>query len=451
MENSEICDLLNKDQIQIKFESEPHFRRLAPYNVAKGAILLTNNNLDDELDLNRNIANIADIMQKSVPTTQIQVGKNKFAEVPLYSAKFTEPMWKEIESQCKSQSVELIHQQHVDNVTKYLTNFEPTISLNESLYRLSFYLISNENNLAKSTNLLVSFVKKILLGQANNILVDSAILIGGQGKSTIQKGLLNAAEQIGFGTTTCNLPTHKGGTSEVFVKNEICVDDETTFKDLDTDALNDICDKAEITIKGKYIKEWRAKSVANILVGTNFLPTDVNTRRYSVRMVDENFKLIDNFGAWGIPGTKNDNFGDSYEKVIDWTTEAWLNLFYYCNKYDIKELPFKNEGFDYGLQYKIKKACDVANTTELTIDEIVKWLQTSEDEKFDFRTKQSLKNQLYICANKLKLPKVEEHKNMFSTYDWSLATHMDESDIGRDNLEIVYCFFHNEDRFNNLI
>ena len=101
----------------------------------------------------------------------------------------------------------------------------------------------------------------------------------------------------------------------------------------------------------------------------------------------------------------------------------------------------------YSLQYKIRRACEMAGIYEMKIDDLIKAMERNEEEKFDYKTKQSLRNQLYICANRLQLPKVETHKNMFSVYDWTIATHIDETDIGRDNLEKTYCWFHNEDRF----
>lgn len=442
---------INTDEIRISFETINQFRMLAPHSVAQGMVTLANDDFDNELLCKENAAKMMDLIAQHVPQIEDRQvgkgGKETIKSYPAYSAAFSENMLKEIDAEYKSQSVTKAHDIRMKAAKSFLETFKPTISLGEALYRLSFYLISNENNLAKSTNNLISFVKKLLLNQANNMLVDSAILIGGQGKSTVQKGLLQAIETMGLKSSMCHLPTINGGVQEAFVRNEVCIDDETTFHGIDFDSLNKILDKSVVTIKGKYIKEWSAKSTANILVGTNFLPNDVNARRYSIRMVDENFKLIENFGRWTIPGTENDSFGDSYDKVVDWTTEGWLNLIWYCNNYDIPELAYENEGFDYSLQYKIRRACEMAGVYEMKIDDLIKAMERNEEEKFDYKTKQSLRNQLYICANRLQLPKVETHKNMFSVYDWTIATHIDETDIGRDNLEKTYCWFHNEDRF----
>ena len=350
-------------------------------------------------------------------------------------------MIKEIDADYKSLCVDRAHDKRMLQALEFLKAFQPTMSLGEALYRLSFYLIPNAENLKKSTNNLISFVKKMLLNQANNMLVDSAILLGGQGKSTVQKGLINAISTIGLKATMCHLPSLANGTQECFLENEVCIDDETTFKGIDYDSLNKVLDKSIINIKGKYIKEWQGHSIANVFVGTNFLPNDVNARRYSIRMVDENFKLIDNFGNWGIPGVKEDSFGDSYDKVVEWTTEAWINLIWYCNNYDIKPLPYKEIGFDYGLQYKIKKACDVTGTSEFTIDELSKTIQSIEDEQADYKSRQMLKNNLFILANRLKLEKVDEHRNLYSTYDWADATEFDEALSKDQPLEFIKNFF----------
>lgn len=437
--------------IKVQFESINQFRMLAPHSVAQGMVAMANDDYDNETLCKENAAKMMDLIASSVPQIEEKrVGKNgkeTITSYPAYNATFSEAMLKEIDAEYKTQSVSKSHDKRMKDATNFLNNFKPTIPLGEAIYRLSFYLISNEDNLAKSTNNLISFVKKMLLNQANNMLVDSAILIGGQGKSTVQKGLLQAIETMGLKSSMCHLPSINGGVQEAFVRNEVCIDDETTFHGIDFDSLNKILDKSVVTIKGKYIKEWSAKSTANVLVGTNFLPTDVNTRRYSLRMVDENFKLIENFGRWTIPGTPNDNFGDSYDKVVEWATEGWLNLIWYCNKYDIPELKYKEVGFDYSLQYKIKKATQMMGTNTATIDQMIKAMEQNEDEKFDYRTKNSLRNSLYILANRIKLEKVENHKNMYSTYDWTPAIHIDESDLDKDNLETIWTYFHNEELF----
>ena len=397
------------NSVEISFESVNQFRLLAPHSVAKGMLILAEkegNGFDNDIQNKKNAAKMMDIIANHVPNDAIETtnaqGNRITKEFPMYKAIFTEAMIKEIDADYKSLCVDRAHDKRMLQALEYLKAFQPTMSLGEALYRLSFYLIPNSENLKKSTNNLISFVKKMLLNQANNMLVDSAILLGGQGKSTVQKGLINAINTIGLKATMC---------------------------------------KSIINIKGKYIKEWQGHSIANVFVGTNFLPNDVNARRYSIRMVDENFKLIDNFGNWGIPGVKEDSFGDSYDKVVEWTTEAWINLIWYCNNYDIKPLPYKEIGFDYGLQYKIKKACDVTGTSEFTIDELSKTIQSIEDEQADYKSRQMLKNNLFILANRLKLEKVDEHRNLYSTYDWADATEFDEALSKDQPLEFIKNFF----------
>ena len=433
------------------FTSKFQFRNLAPYYVALGMVFLADGNYDDVLVQNRNASLIMEMMDAQVPvkefTRTTASGKKVTEEAPLYSVNFTDSMMNEIKAYYNSLVVSKVHENRMAKVKKFLEDFQPTISLGDALYRTSFYLISNENNLAKSTNLLIKFVKGIFdNSRANNMLVDSAIMIGGQGKSTIQKGLLQAAEEVGLGTSMCHLPTFNDGVQDVFVKNEICIDDETHFVGIDLDSLNKILDKSEITIKGKYVKEWSAKSVANILVGTNFLPNDINSRRYSVRMVDENFRLDANYGRWDIPGELGDDFGGSYNSVVEWVKEGWLNLFYYCNKYNVPAVPYKEVAFDYGLQYKIKKACNAQGHNDSNIHDMVRMFEQLEGDKFDYKTKSTLKNKLYILANQLKLDVVERHKNMESIYDWTKALEIDEN-FDKDSLEKTYCFFHS-DRFS---
>lgn len=436
------------NSVEISFESVNQFRLLAPHSVAKGMLILAEkegNGFDNDIQNKKNAAKMMDIIANHVPNDAIETtnaqGNRITKEFPMYKAIFTEAMIKEIDADYKSLCVDRAHDKRMLQALEFLKAFQPTMSLGEALYRLSFYLIPNAENLKKSTNNLISFVKKMLLNQANNMLVDSAILLGGQGKSTVQKGLINAINTIGLKATMCHLPSLANGTQECFLENEVCIDDETTFKGIDYDSLNKVLDKSIINIKGKYIKEWQGHSIANVFVGTNFLPNDVNARRYSIRMVDENFKLIDNFGNWGIPGVKEDSFGDSYDKVVEWTTEAWINLIWYCNNYDIKPLPYKEIGFDYGLQYKIKKACDVTGTSEFTIDELSKTIQSIEDEQADYKSRQMLKNNLFILANRLKLEKVDEHRNLYSTYDWADATEFDEALSKDQPLEFIKNFF----------
>lgn len=435
--------------IRTTFESQNQFRMLAPDSVAKGILALCENE-EDEQEQKQCAANMMDLIAESVPKRQSETttrsGKKVVTEIPLYSAFFTESMIKEIWARYNEISVSLAHEKRMQEVKKFLDNYKPNISLGEALFRLSFYLIPNHNNLAKSTNCLISFAKNILLGNRNNMLVDSAIMIGGQGKSTVQTGLRFAAEKMGFGFSMCHLPTIQDGVQEVFVKNEICIDDESHFEKLDLDSLNKILDKGVVTIKGKYIKEWSAKSIANLLVGTNFLPTDVNSRRYSVRMVDENFKLLENLGRWTIPGRYGDEFGDSYNQVVDWTTEGWLALFYYCNKYEIKKQAYKETSFDYGLLYQLKKALNDAASNVACINDLVKFIEQASGDVFTWKVKQAYRNKLFMLANQLNLEIVGERKhNIYSTYDWSAAMEIDD-DFPEDSLERVYCYYtKNED------
>lgn len=422
---------------------------MSPISVAQG-MLATIKNEDDPIEVKQTEARVMDLIAANVPnetfTSVSKTGKKTVREVPLYNAVFTEPMIKEIEANYKSLSVEKAHNKRVINVCKFLSTYEPTIPLNESLYRLSFYLIPNKNNLAKSTNNLIDFAKRILKGSQNNMLVDSALLIGGQGKSTVQQGLKNAVEEMGFSAGSCQLPTIRDGTQESFVKHEVCIDEDTKFEKVDYESLNKILDKGNITIKGKYVKEWSAKSIANILVGTNYLPNDVNARRYSIRMVDENFKLTDNYGRWGIPGSIEDDFS-SYEKVVEWTTEAWINLFYYVNKYDIKPLTYSEKSFDYGLIYRLNKAFENQPTNEATIQQVVKFFEQTDGDKLDWKAKQNFSNKLFMLANQLKLPVVGVRKhNMYNVYDWNTALEIEES-TPDDPLETIYCWFHNNENF----
>lgn len=437
------------NKIEVSFDTINNFRLRAPYSVAKGMTFLAEGDFDNELKNKRNEAAMMDLITEKVPlTTETKTIKGKKVEVsyPSYNPVFTEAMLKEIEAYYKELIVERAHELRLTKVKEYLNNFKPTISLGDALYRVSFYLIANPNNLAKSSNLTIHFVKKMLLGQANNLLVDSALLLGGQGKSTVQKGLINAAEEIGFNASMCRLPSLRGGTSETFVRNEICVDDENNFKDIDFDSLNKVLDKSTITIKGKYIKEWTAKSISNILVGTNYLPTDVNTRRYSVRMVDEAFKLVENFGKCEIPGTEGDLFGNSYDDVIAWTTEGWKHLFYYCNKYDIPDMEFEEVNFDYGLQYKVSSALRAANISESNIHNLVSLIEKNEGTAFDYKTKQRMVDQLFMLANRMNLPKTEAHKSVYSTYDWGSLIKIDDG-INDNSLEMVWHWFGNKERF----
>ena len=121
-----------------------------------------------------------------------------------------------------------------------------------------------------------------------------------------------------------------------------------------------------------------------------------------------------------------------------------MNLFYYCNKYDIKPIPFTETSFNYNLQYRLKKTLDESGQYELTIQEVIKNLELTEGDHFDYKSKQQLRNQLYILANQLELPIIERHHNTYSKYDWNKALDIDETYFDKDTLEKVYCFFHNE-------
>lgn len=437
-------------KVEISFDTINNFRLRAPHAVAKGMTILAEGDFENDLKNKVNEAKMMDLIASNVPmVTDSRMIKGKRVDIssPAYNPVYTEAMLKEIEAEYKKLIVERAHELRLKNVKAFLDDFKPTISLGAALYRVSFYLISNPSNLSKSTNLTISFVKKMLLGQANNLLVDSAMLLGGQGKSTVQKGLMQAAERMGFNASMCHLPSLRGGTSEIFVNNELCVDDENNFKDIDFDSLNKVLDKSIITIKGKYIKEWSAKSISNILVGTNYLPTDVNARRYSVRMVDEAFKLIENFGRCEIPGTPGDQYGNSYDDVIEWTTEAWLHLFYYCNKYDLPELEYEEMNFDYGLQYKISEALRQSNQSNCNIRTLIQQMELVEGTTFDYKTKQRLTDQLFMLANRVNLPKTEAHKSVYSVYDWSSLIQLDDTSNDVDTLEMVWGFFNNKERF----
>lgn len=441
---------LDKDSIQVVFNSQNQFRMLAPESVAKGMLAICQDP-DDETEQRQNAADIMDLISESVPRKTIETttstGKTTTTSSPLYNPIFSETMIKEIQARYKEISVVAAHEKRMKAVKEFLRTYKPTITLGEALYRLSFYLIPSYNNLAKSTNHLIAFAKNILLDNRNNMLVDSAILLGGQGKSTVQTGLKRATEIMGFGATMCHLPNMKDGVQDVYVRNEICIDDESRFERLDLDSLNKILDKSTITIKGKYIKEWSARSIANVFVGTNFLPTDVNARRYSVRMADENFKLEQNYGRWDIPGNQGDLYGDSYSRVVDWTTEGWLNLFYYCNKYKIKELSYEEKSFDYSLIYQLQKALEVHGSNVGTVHEIVRAMESVNGNVFDEKTKQNYKNKLYMLANQLKLEILGEKKhNIYNTYNWEKAIEIDEATMA-DPLERIYCFFMNNEAF----
>jgi len=435
--------------IKVEFETINQFRILAPKSVAQGMLALVEDDEDfDELD--RVKADMMDLIAEHVPMRTIETGSangKRITQVPAYSARFSEQMIRDIDARYKELSVSRAHQRRMANAKEYLLNFKPTISLAEALFRLSFYLIPNKNNLAKSTNNLINFTKRIFEDAQNNILVDSAILLGGQGKSTVQTGLKNAIKTIGLSASSCLLPSVTDGVSEVFVKNELCVDEDSKWERINYEILNKIADKQQITIKGKYIKEWNARSIANIFVGTNFLPTDVNDRRYSIRMVDETFKLEDNFGKWTIPGEVG-SLSTSYALVVDWTTEAWLNLFYYCNKYALKPLEYKEQSFDYNLLYRIKRALSTKDTNVATISEMVSYFEQSDGgEIYNSSTKYTLRNKLFMLAHQLKLAVVgEPKKNMYNTYDWTDALNIDDKSP-ENPLEFVHCFFYNNPDF----
>ena len=446
MEEKEISD-----NIQIVFSNQNEFRMLAPKSVARGILAICDDKENaDAIDVcaSKIMTMITDSVPKKTLENITNAGKKTITEVPAYRAFFTDTMIKEFRAKFNELYAESAHAERMKKVDNFLRNYKPTISLGEALYRLSFYLIPNYNNLAKSTNCLLNFAKSMILDIRNNMLVDSAILKGGQGKSTVQTGLRRAAEKMGFAVAMCHLPTLQDGVQDVFVKNEVCIDDESHFERLDLDSLNKILDKGIVTIKGKYVKEWSAKSVANLLVGTNFLPTDVNTRRYSIRMVDENFNLVENYGRHGLPGIAGDDFGDSYWKVVEWVEEGWLNLFYYCSRYQIKEQQYKEMSFDYGLVYQIRKALTNQGTNISDINDLVRSLEQVSGDVFNWKVKQSYRNKLYMLATQLKLEIVgEKRHNMYNTYDWTAALEIDES-FPEDPLERIYCYYTNNKDFN---
>lgn len=437
------------NNIRTVFDTQNQFRMLAPESVAKGVLQMCKDE-NNEQEQRQCAANMMDLIQESVPKRLMEnvskSGKKTSVETPLYNAFFSEAMIKEIWARYKEISVTTAHQKRMEKLKEFMSTYKPTISLGEALYRLSFYLIPSFNNLAKSTNCLINFARRILLDTQNNILVDSAIMIGGQGKSTVQTGLKRAVEKMGLSSSSCQLPTIRDGVSEVFVRNEVCVDEDSKFVGIDDEALNKIADKQQITIRGKYIKEWSARSVASVFVGTNFLPNDVNDRRYSVRMVDENFKLEQNFGKWDIPGIEG-NLELSYPQVVDWTEEGWLNLFYYVNKYEIKKQSYVETSYDYSLLYQVRKALDAQGCNVADIGSLAKMIEQSSGEIFDWKTRQSYKNKLFKLANQLKLEIQGERKhNIYNTYDWTKALEIDEA-IVENPLERIYCYFHNNDDF----
>lgn len=437
------------DNIKVVFETQNQFRMLAPESVAQGMLLLCEDE-SNELELKKLAANMMDLIAENVPMrtadSVTRLGRKTTVQTPAYNAFFSESMIRDINARFKELSVSKAHRKRFEEVKNYMLNFKPTISLGEALFRLSYYLIPDTNNLAKSTNNLIAFTERIFQDVQNNMLVDSAILLGGQGKSTVQAGLRRAAEEIGFATSNCQLPSYRDGVQECFVRNEICIDEDSKFDKIDYESLNKILDKSTITIKGKYIKEWSAKSVANILVGTNYLPQDVNARRYAIRMVDETFRLEENFGKWTIPG-KLGGGQASYDDVVDWTTEGWLNLFYYCNKYKIRKQAYKEMSFDYGLLYRIQKALNEQGNNVASISDMLKFFEQTEGDKLDWKMKQTFKNKLYMLANQLKLEVVgERKKNMYNTYDWTAALEINDKPLD-DPLEKVYCYFHDNPDF----
>ena len=440
---------LSKDDLNFNFQSENEFRVLAPTAVAQGMLKLC---LDPNNTLlyGKSKAYMMDKAQESIPKQDITKpgprGSTVTASVPLFYGKFTEPMQKEIDAKYKELCTGVLHEKREKSVKEFLKNYKPTIPFNEALYRLSFYLVPNKNNLKSSTRNLISWVKGCLQGRANGMLVDSALLIGGQGKSTLQNGLIRAVKKMGFAATKGRLPSYKDGTQDIYVSSEFVIDDEAEFNNLDIPSLNKILDKSVTTIRGKYVKEWSAPSIANVFVGTNYLPKDINARRYNVRAVSEDFKLTENFGRWKIPGITGDLYGDSYNKVVDWVTEGWINLFYYCNNYKAPELTFEEKSFDYEILYRIKKATENSGTNLHTIASLVRAVEVAEDNTLDCRARESLKARLYALANQLDLEKTDKRKGAYSTYDWTKALEIDET-FPEDPLEMVFTYFTEEPAF----
>ena len=54
------------------------------------------------------------------------------------------------------------------------------------------------------------------------------------------------------------------------------------------------------------------------------------------------------------------------------------------------------------------------------------------------------KNNLFILANRLKLEKIDNHRNLYSTYDWSAATEFDEALSNSNPLEFIKSFFESD-------
>lgn len=446
--HNNIVETFNTDEIQennitVVFENYAMFRSLAPRSVAE---ILVYYNIDRNIDngalYDIGLGRAINVLEESVPRVA--------GGAPLYKSFFTDAMRNEVLSIYNTLWVKQAHSKRIKIAKSYLKSFNPTITLNEALYRLSFYLIPDDNNLAKSTKLLIDFASKILKDRPNNILVDSAINFGGQGKSLVQDGLVSAIEQIGLSGGYCDLPTYGNGVQAAFAHNEVCVVTDTKFSRLDDEAINNISDKKQITIKGKYVKEWQAKSIANILIGTNFLPVDLNRRRYSVRMLDNTFLLEDHYGNFDIPNT--------FEEVFAWVKEAWLNLIYYTYTYDLTSLSYQEKSFDYNLLGRIQQVLEDSpeKLGIFSVDGMIKAFETLDDRKFDNNTFQYYKFNLGSLVRQLKLkPVATKSKRKLSfyyvDYDWNSVIDIAEDDETKNGLEYVYNWFKNLKEYANYI
>lgn len=317
-------------------------------------------------------------------------------------------------------------------------NNKPKISKNEALKRCLFLSKTDEDSLNNHIACLMKYFSS--LRKTNGMLLLQGYIIGEQGKGTWMESLRQACNRIGLNFSDSAGITDKKVDPKVGSSFFMAIPeyDGNYFPE-----MNDVMDKNNVTIKGKYVKEYQVKSIANLVGGTNTEVKDPNGRRYYTIKCDTTRTIHDNFGVCDFP--------EDFTGIERWVSEGIEALIWYANQPDTvipRVNALNSDGFNEDIKYILSEHPEAKDILSgiMSITKFSRLLDENYKYIFDNRPRAYVQNSLIKLMKSKMLKAVNDDKatNAVKYRNCDFASYIDnvlKNTSKKAGYEAIYNFF----------
>ena len=330
-------------------------------------------------------------------------------------------------------------------------NYKPQLDIGEAFWRQLYFITADEANMHNAAAYLANFYNNIAGKGQKRALTLAAQEIGQQGKTTLMIAQKKFFSELGITWANTDLPQVDGYVDTQFALNKVAFVNDTKFRRLDYELINNIIDNEAYTPKIKYVRTQPMQSTCTLVIASNYLPKDLNSARYNI---------IDVYTGYGSEALKEvysgwKNIPDNAEAMNDWLKPAIKDLLWYAlnDKLPVKFITEKtsrraeSRDLDEFINWYLDAEKELTKNNEFCPADVAKAMLPNASRQEVALWRHDL-TKLFRSFPDYKITK-RGHSIEYHTYKLEMGKVLtDCSESGyKDNKEVVWEFFHNSEWF----